>query len=495
MGSDAGQDSRRATDIALDYAQPLPQGDSRNFFALLTVWEALAVVLCGCFCATVYDAIALTPAFPSDPGGEFLTVAVRTSILGGLLAPLVLRLGSKRRFSSNATAVFGLAALQVMALLGLLFTIAYLTQTLSYMSRPWVMAWSSMAFVVIAGGRGLGLHASIGGSPQRLIRKQIAIVGHRSATDILVSRLHETCGQRIEIVGVYQDEVDPSQPDSPGQDISRLIESAKHHPLGTVLLAMPRADGERLARAVSQLKALSIDIMLYPSRDKLAASRGSADLVETQMIPIVSRPIGQWGLVLKALEDKVLASVLIVGLLPLMAIIAIAIKVDSPGPVLFRQQRYGLNNTKFNILKFRTMSWGGYGTGRGHQQTQRNDPRTTRVGQFLRRSSLDELPQLLNVLRGEMSLVGPRPHPTVMLTGNRLSEEIVANYAHRHRVKPGLTGWAQINGFRGATSTDEQIRRRVEYDLLYIENWSIFFDLKILALTPIRMVLDSDGAF
>jgi polysaccharide biosynthesis protein PslA len=178
-----------------------------------------------------------------------------------------------------------------------------------------------------------------------------------------------------------------------------------------------------------------------------------------------------------------------------MASIAIAIKIDSPGPAFFRQRRHGLNNTEFEIYKFRTMIWHGDHSATGCHQTQRNDPRVTRVGRFLRRFSLDELPQLLNVLRGEMSLVGPRPHPTVMRTENRANEEIVALYSHRHRVKPGLTGWAQINGYRGATHTADQVMRRVEHDLLYIDKWSIFFDLKILILTPIRMILDSDGAF
>ena len=178
-----------------------------------------------------------------------------------------------------------------------------------------------------------------------------------------------------------------------------------------------------------------------------------------------------------------------------MAIIAITIRLDSPGPILFRQRRHGLNNAEFEILKFRTMVATPSDPGDGRRQTQRNDTRITRVGNFLRRSSLDELPQIFNVLRGEMSLVGPRPHPTEMRTENRLGSEIVADYPHRHRVKPGMTGWAQINGYRGATQTAEQIRRRVTYDIFYIENWSLLFDIKILALTPIKMMLNNDNAF
>jgi lipopolysaccharide/colanic/teichoic acid biosynthesis glycosyltransferase len=193
--------------------------------------------------------------------------------------------------------------------------------------------------------------------------------------------------------------------------------------------------------------------------------------------------------------DKVLSALLLISILPLMVIIAVTIRLDSPGPVFFRQRRLGLNNVEFEIFKFRTMASTGADASDGRWQTRRQDARVTRVGHFLRRSSLDELPQLFNVLRGEMSLVGPRPHPIRMRTENRLGSEIVPDYPHRHRVKPGMTGWAQINGYRGATQTVDQIKRRVEYDIFYIENWSILFDLKILALTPITMIFNNENAF
>jgi lipopolysaccharide/colanic/teichoic acid biosynthesis glycosyltransferase len=178
-----------------------------------------------------------------------------------------------------------------------------------------------------------------------------------------------------------------------------------------------------------------------------------------------------------------------------MAIIAISIRLDSLGPILFRQRRHGLNNSEFDILKFRTMAATRPDPAKPLLQTRRNDARVTRIGHFLRRSSLDELPQLFNVLRGDMSLVGPRPHPTMMRTEDRLGSEIIAEYPHRHRVKPGMTGWAQIHGYRGATETADQIKLRVLYDMFYIENWSVWLDLKIIALTPIRMVLNNENAF
>jgi putative colanic acid biosynthesis UDP-glucose lipid carrier transferase len=183
--------------------------------------------------------------------------------------------------------------------------------------------------------------------------------------------------------------------------------------------------------------------------------------------------------VLKNLEDRILAPIFCVIFFIPCLLIAIAIKLDSPGPVLFKQQRFGFNNNPINVLKFRTM-YADRPAEPGVPQATRNDPRITRVGRFLRRSSLDELPQLWNVLMGEMSLVGPRPHAVYH---NHKYAAMIDEYLGRHRMKPGMTGWAQVNGLRGETTTVEQMRARVQYDLAYIDNWSLLFDLRILFLT------------
>ena len=165
---------------------------------------------------------------------------------------------------------------------------------------------------------------------------------------------------------------------------------------------------------------------------------------------------------------------------PVLIAAALMIKLDSPGPVLFRQRRYGFNNNPITVFKFRTMRHD-QADDRLVPQARRNDPRVTRVGAFLRRTSLDELPQLINVLRSEMSLVGPRPHA---VAHNEQYAHVIDDYLSRHRVKPGITGWAQVNGLRGETDTPDKMRRRVQYDLYYIDNWSLYLDFKILALTP-----------
>jgi len=173
---------------------------------------------------------------------------------------------------------------------------------------------------------------------------------------------------------------------------------------------------------------------------------------------------------------------------PLLALIALAVKWDSSGPALFKQIRHGFNNEPIQVYKFRSM-YLDQTDALCLRQTTRNDPRVTRVGRFIRKTSLDELPQLFNVaIMGNLALVGPRPHAPSSKAADRLYDEVVDGYFARHRVKPGITGWAQVNGWRGETDTVEKLEQRVEHDLYYIENWSMFFDLKILAMTPFALI-------
>jgi len=179
-------------------------------------------------------------------------------------------------------------------------------------------------------------------------------------------------------------------------------------------------------------------------------------------------------------------------LAPLLVLIAVAIKLDSPGPVFFRQPRRGLNNRNFTVFKFRSM-YTRLSDIEASRQTSRNDPRVTRVGKWLRRLSFDELPQLLNVLRGEMSLVGPRPHAPNMRVEGELLDVAISDYLLRYSVKPGMTGWAQVNGIRGEVARREDLRKRIDYDLAYIRQWSVGFDLKILALTITREIFSRNA--
>ena len=181
----------------------------------------------------------------------------------------------------------------------------------------------------------------------------------------------------------------------------------------------------------------------------------------------------------KSCTDKLIATSALIILLPLLLLVSIAIKLDSKGPIIFKQKRNGLNNQVFNIWKFRTMSVMENGT--DVAQAKKGDSRITRTGNFLRKSSIDELPQLVNVLFGDMSIVGPRPHPVAL---NDQFRPLIEDYDKRCAMKPGLTGWAQINGYRGPTDTVEQMQTRIEYDMEYIETWTLWGDLKIMLATP-----------
>ena len=268
-------------------------------------------------------------------------------------------------------------------------------------------------------------------------------------------------------------------------NVDDLVEFVRAHAVDEVIVALPWSAEERLAALIERLKVLPVDIRLSPygfgyriAEPKLASIAG------LPLLTAVPRPLRASDAVVKAIEDRLVGFGLLVLFLPIMALIALAVRLDSPGPVLFRQPRHGWNNRVIQVTKFRTMFHEAADL-TGGRQTARDDDRITRVGRFLRRTSLDELPQLFDVLRGEMSVVGPRPHPIGMKTEEKLCHEIVSGYAQRHKMKPGITGLAQIHGWRGATDTGHQLRMRVEHDIHYVENWSLWLDIKILLLTAL----------
>ncbi len=245
-----------------------------------------------------------------------------------------------------------------------------------------------------------------------------------------------------------------------------------------IVVAAP-ADGTSPARLDRLL--LALEVVPVAVGIAVPVGGGRADFATSR---IHEAPLGPTACTVKRLADIVVAATMLVFLAPLLLVTALAVKLDSPGPVLFRQLRRGYNNRSFDALKFRTLRHD-MADPLADRLVTRGDPRVTRVGAFLRRSSIDELPQLLNVLKGEMSLVGPRPHPSNAKAGGRPYEEVVERFQRRYRVRPGITGWAQVNGLRGNTETADDLRRRVDYDLDYIRRWSLWLDLLILLRTPL----------
>jgi Undecaprenyl-phosphate glucose phosphotransferase len=263
------------------------------------------------------------------------------------------------------------------------------------------------------------------------------------------------------------------------QAINAAANFVRHHNCRQVLIALPWSDAGRIEFVRDQIKSLPVAVRLVPDKSIRALSdltwsaRKSAPTIELQRAPLsVAQRL------VKRVMDVVGASLVLLFFLPIMALAAVAIKLDSPGPVIFRQIRKGFNGKRFVILKFRTMIV--QENGSNVVQATREDSRVTTIGRLLRSSSIDELPQLWNVLKGDMSLIGPRPHA---LAHDNYFETLLGDYAFRHHVKPGITGWAQCNGARGATPTIEHIAKRVKLDLWYINNWSLWLDLLILIKT------------
>jgi Undecaprenyl-phosphate glucose phosphotransferase len=256
-----------------------------------------------------------------------------------------------------------------------------------------------------------------------------------------------------------------------------------------VIFALPIAAEKRILEMLRKMWVLPVDIRLAAHANRLRLRPRSYSYVgQAPMLDVFDRPLADWDVVTKAAFDRIIGGLALVALSPLMLAAAIAIKLDSRGPVLFKQIRFGFNNELIQVYKFRSMS-DELADPAADKLVTRDDPRVTRVGRFLRRTSIDELPQLFNVVfRGDLSLVGPRPHAIHAKAADRQYDEVVEGYFARHRMKPGITGWAQINGWRGETDTREKIQKRVDHDLYYIENWSIFLDIYILFKTPFALL-------
>jgi Undecaprenyl-phosphate glucose phosphotransferase len=389
-------------------------------------------------------------------------------------------------------------ALRFTLFAGAALALGTLSQALDNFPRGWLALWFASSLLLSSLTRVLAARYLRRLQRQGVLTEVIAVVGAGPVADRLVQALRQTRPETIELLGVFDDKIIGAVPSliPSGGTLAQLLELGKTRKIDWILLTLPPTAEQRLLSIVGRLKALSVPIGLCPQHVGLTVPYRTIDYVGDSL-PVsllADRPIRRWNAVLKAGEDFLIGGIATVLLLPVLAIIALAIRLDGAGPIIFKQRRHAVNNREFYIYKFRTMRWNPAAATEGLKQTSRFDPRVTRVGRFLRSTSLDELPQLFNVLKGDMSLVGPRPHAVNMRTEDRLGHEITDTYAHRHRVKPGITGWSQVNGARGATNTTAQLRRRVELDLHYIENWSLLLDLKILALTP-REVLKRTNAY
>jgi Undecaprenyl-phosphate glucose phosphotransferase len=361
-------------------------------------------------------------------------------------------------------------------------------------SRAWLGTFYVLGlFTLVAFRRGLFLLVRHWTRQGRLDRRAV-VVGSDANGETLIASLNSQRDSDVRVVGVFDDRGDDRSANT-CSDVSKLgtvddlVEFARRTRVDLVIFALPISAENRILHMLKKLWVLPVDIRLSAHTNKLRfRPRSYSYIGSVPVLDVFDRPIADWDVVMKSLFDKVVGALALLFAAPVMALIALAIKLDSKGPVFFRQKRYGFNNELIEVYKFRSM-YVDQADATASKLVTKNDPRVTFVGRFIRKTSLDELPQLFNVVfKGNLSLVGPRPHAVHAKAVDRLYDEAVDGYYARHRVKPGITGWAQIHGWRGETDSQEKIQRRVEHDLYYIENWSVLLDAYIVMMTPFALL-------
>jgi Undecaprenyl-phosphate glucose phosphotransferase len=322
-----------------------------------------------------------------------------------------------------------------------------------------------------------------------LTERRAVVVGGGGNAERLIRGLEANPENDIRVVAIFDDRNDERSPPVVAGarklgGIAELVAFARVAHVDMLIITLPLTAEQRILRLLSALWVLPVDIRLsaYSSDFQFPRRAGEGGLIALQPRTLEGLPRA-----LKRGLDICVALAALALLSPVMLATAVAIKLESPGPVIFRQLRQGYNDRAVEVWKFRSMR-DDMADPTARRLVTRDDPRVTRVGRFIRRTSIDELPQLFNVLAGKLSLVGPRPHVVGAVSQQAQAfGEIVGGYSGRHRVPPGITGWAQINGWRGEIDDPEKLRRRFEHDLFYIENWSLWLDVKILFLTPFRL--------
>ena len=455
------QSDARAHSSSLD---PLPL-----FRGILTISDAVTILLAA-FLAFLFRYGPVTP----PPHVIIATVLA-----------LVIMYHLSRQDDRDQTAVAGRLSTQlvgvtrrwVSTMVGLL-VVAYLMRISTSYARLWAAAWFALGLAGFVLARLAVAHRLRSWRRSGRLARIVAIVDLDGAGTVMARRLQDESAEDIRLLGVFAASTVAGAPRS---DLDDLIRLSRLFRIDDVLITVSWPGGDALENTLLRLSTLPTTVRLCPvmPRARPAPTCRPELLFGHPTLVLSRKPLPGWHAVTKRCEDLFLGTVILAALAPIMLLVALAIRLDSPGPILFRQKRLGFNNNPITVFKFRSMTHRA-GEEADIPQATRHDERVTRVGRIIRRSSLDELPQLLNVLRGEMSLVGPRPHAIVH---NAKYAALIDDYLGRHRMPPGITGWAQVNGWRGETDTLDKMQKRVEFDLAYIERWSILFDLRIIART------------
>lgn len=447
----------------------------KTFLSLLALAEVAAVVSAAAVAKLLYIDLILGQSQPISP---YLGPAVLLGCIlhlfmkqTNLYDPDVLN-----DFVVGYGKLCGALAMSLLVLIGLL----YFFKMAEGYSRGWFLAWFAMSAVAL-----IAVHVFAKRYFRHLVaakrlQQRIALFGSIDFIRAMKAQIEDATPANI-VVGQYiaQPAAVTDSDWTIDGGMNELKGALSRNAYDKIIIGLPRSDPARIQAAVGELASYSTELLLctelepYPVVVRDTRNFGPLTTNVVNLVPLSERN----GLP-KALLDYSLAGIGLLLLAPLFALVALAIKIDSPGPVFFRQRRYGRNNRIFRIFKFRTMAV--TEDGQHVKQAEKNDPRVTRVGRFLRRTSIDELPQLINVLTGDMSLVGPRPHA---IAHDQHFESQLDQFSRRRRVRPGMTGWAQVHGFRGETRTAEAIRGRMQHDLYYIDHWSIWLDIEIMTRT------------
>lgn len=424
-----------------------------------------------------------------------LAAGIWTVWLGVMLVALVVRAlggyGFRRMRTPLGGSLVAVAAvtLGLGALLGLLVLSGASLESQEY----WIAAWALGATPLL-----VLMRWSIAARIRQLVRTgqlehRIVLLGGGEGIEPLVREIDRERRNGRRLCGFFDERMDDRSPDMVAGhhktgDADDLVEFARLARIDTVIIAIPNASRERIRELLGRLFVLPVDIRVLDGAEIPEYSRQKrSNIGPFRLVEIHKTPIDGFAALRKRIFDLVFASIALVVFAPLMAVVAVLIKLESPGPVLFVQKRHGFNNKPINVLKFRSM-YADKCDPTAIKAVRQGDSRVTRIGRFIRRTSIDELPQFVNVLKGDLSLVGPRPHATSARTGDIIYDQIAEAYSARHKVKPGVTGWAQIKGWRGELNSPEKIRQRIEHDLYYIEHWSLWLDFKIMIMTPWSLV-------
>jgi Undecaprenyl-phosphate glucose phosphotransferase len=474
-------------EVGPDLYREYSEGQARE---ALNVSLSAFVPIVACFELLIFTAILMAagaPVLAQNSIDRTLMICVGIAILlvNLLSANKLYRvevLASFRQFLRRVTGVTPIALLALV----MLYNFGALAEPVGNLAL-WLIGWCALTVILLTGFRGVVAVLFTFGVRRGIITHNVVLIG---TTELAAefAELIRTQSYGVRVTAIFDHAVLPTtppvtgDPDLPG--VMDFLRYSKRHRIDTVILALPSLEAADVGALIRQIDVQPLRVRLLPgpwARRRIGAwSAPAGELPGIYLIRVSDPPISGFSGLAKTTFDRVVASFALLLFAPLMLLCAVLIKISSPGPVLFRQVRVGYRNKEFNVFKFRTMHFDDCNSGR---LTVRDDPRIFGVGRIFRKLSLDELPQLFNVIRGDMSLVGPRPHMPEARAAGVFYHHAVPGYAARHRVKPGITGLAQVSGWRGPTVTIAQIENRVAADIEYINKWSLGLDIKILVKT------------